>query len=291
MLLKPRVMSLVVFTGAAGMVAAPGAIHPVLGFALLLAIGMGAGGAGALNMWFDADIDALMSRTRARAVPSGVIGRDEALMLGLVTSAVAVMLAALAAGPLAAGLLAFSIWFYAIVYTQWLKRRTAQNIVIGGLAGALPPAIGWAGATGSAPLDAWLLVGLVFLWTPPHFWALALYKSGDYAKAGVPMLPVTSGAKSTRSQIFAYSLLLGLAGLAPVITRLGGWLYGVVALVSGAVFVLLAWRVLRSHAGSGGADDAPAKSLFAYSILYLFLVFGALLVEHAFGLFAPVVFP
>jgi len=290
LLLKPRVMSLVVFTGAAGIAAAPGSVHPILSFSLLLAIALGAGGAGALNMWFDSDIDAVMRRTASRPVPAGLVSRDDALMLGLVTSALSVVLAALAGGPLAAGLLAFSIWFYAVAYTQWLKRRTAQNIVIGGLAGALPPAIGWAGVTGAAPLDAWLLVLLIFLWTPPHFWALALYRSEDYAKAGVPMLPVSAGPGPTRAQIWWYAVALLPAALAPVATGLGGWLYAGVATVSGLAFLLLAWRVFRSQAGEpeAGGDDKHARNLFAFSILYLFLVFGALLAEHAFGLYAAV---
>lgn len=289
LLLKPRVMSLVVFTGAAGIAASPDAIHPILGFALLLSIALGAGGAGALNMWYDADIDRVMRRTQARPVPSGVVSGDDALMLGLLTSVLAVLLAALAGGPLAAGLLGFSIWFYAVVYTQWLKRRTAQNIVIGGLAGALPPAIGWAGTSGTAPLDAWLLVLLIFLWTPPHFWALALYRSEDYAKAGVPMLPVTAGAKATRAQILLYSAAMLPASLAPVATGLGGWVYAVVASLSGVTFLMLAIRVFRIPGDGSGLIRAEraARNLFAFSILYLFLLFGALLAEHALGLHAP----
>lgn len=274
-------MSLVVFTGAAGVFAAPGTPNAILATAIVLAIAAGAGGAGALNMWFDSDIDAGMARTRMRPVPSGLVPREEALMLGLVMSALGVVTAALAAGPLAAGLLAFSIWFYAVFYTQWLKRRTAQNIVIGGFAGALPPAIGWAGMANAAPLDAWLLVAIIFLWTPPHFWALALYRSGDYAKVGVPMLPVTRGAATTRRAVFGYALLLAMSAAAPCITGLGGLIYLVTAGVASGVFVLLAWRLLRAD---DEAEERAARNLFAYSILYLFLIFGALLAEHALGL-------
>ena len=294
LLLKPRVMSLVVFTGAAGLMAAPGQMHPLLAFALLLAIAGGAGGAGALNMWFDADIDAIMTRTRGRPIPAGLIAREEALMMGLTVSAVSVILAILAGGVIAGLLLAFSILFYAVVYTQWLKRRTAQNIVIGGLAGALPPAIGWAGAAGGQlPLDAWLLVALIFFWTPPHFWALALYQRGDYAAAGLPMMPVTAGPKATRRLILAYSLLVAPLGLAPVATGLGGWIYLSIALLGGIGFLVLAVRVAVSKAGDGGQDgegaiDRPAREMFAFSILYLFLVFAALLIERGFGLFWPI---
>ena len=280
-LLKPRVMSLVVFTGAAGVFAAPGTPNPILAAAVVLAIAAGAGGAGALNMWFDADIDAGMSRTRMRPVPAGLVPREEALMLGLVMSGLGVLTAALAAGPLAAGLLAFSIWFYAVLYTQWLKRRTAQNIVIGGFAGALPPAIGWAGMTNAVPLDPWLLVAIIFLWTPPHFWALALYRSGDYAKVGVPMLPVTKGHAATRRGVFGYTLLLALSASAPCVTGLGGALYLATAGISSGVFVLLAWRLLRAEPEG---EERAARNVFAFSILYLFLLFGALLAEHAFGL-------
>jgi protoheme IX farnesyltransferase len=233
-------------------------------------------------MWFDADIDAVMTRTRVRPIPAGRVERDEALMLGLTLSALAVVTMQLAAGPLAAGLLAFTIFFYAVVYTMWLKRSTPQNIVIGGLAGALPPAIAWAAKTGSLTFDALLLVAIIFFWTPPHFWALSLLQKDDYAAAKVPMLPVVRGAKTTRRHIFAYSLLLAPLGLAPVLTGLGGALYGVLAGVGGAVFVLLAFRVLRSRAGEG--ENKPAMQLFAYSILYLFGLFAALLAERGLSL-------
>jgi protoheme IX farnesyltransferase len=295
-LMKPRVMSLVVFTALAGWFAAPGANDPVLAFAAVFAVAVGAGAAGALNMWYDADIDARMTRTRTRPVPAGKVAASEALGFGVVMSILSVVLMALAGGPLAAGLLAFTIFFYAVVYTMGLKRRTSQNIVIGGLAGALPPAIAWAAKTGALGLDPALLVLIIFMWTPPHFWALSLYQRGDYAAVGVPMLPVTHSAKATRTQILIYSLLLAPLGLAPVFTGLGGWLYGVAAAAGGAMFLTLAVRVARSRAGDaegeGGdvydarAENRPALHLFAFSILYLFVLFGALLAEHAFGLHA-----
>jgi heme o synthase len=283
-LLKPRVMSLVVFTGLVGYVAAPGQGDWVLGFAAILAIAVGAGASGALNMWFDSDIDAVMTRTRTRPIPSGRVAREEALMLGLTLSALSVVTMQLAAGPLAAGLLAFTIFFYAVVYTMWLKRATPQNIVIGGLAGALPPAIAWAAKTGAVPLDAWLLVAIIFMWTPPHFWALSLLQHRDYADAKVPMLPVTHGAKSTRRHVFAYSLLLMPFVAAPAFTGLGGLGYAAVAASGGAFFLLLAWRVLRSRAGEGDKpQDKPARDLFGFSILYLFALFAVILVEKAVG--------
>ncbi|MBU6373630.1 MAG: heme o synthase [Alphaproteobacteria bacterium] len=300
MLMKPRVMSLVIFTALVGWLVAPGDVNPVLGFAAVLAIAAAAGAAGALNMWYDADIDARMRRTRARPVPAGRIRGEEALGLGVVMSVLSVLVMALAAGWFAAALLAFSIWFYAVVYTMWLKRRTPQNIVIGGLAGALPPAVAWAAKTGGLTIDPILLVAIIFMWTPPHFWALALYQRGDYAAAGVPMLPVSHGAKHTRGQILLYSLLLAPLGVAPVLTGLGGVVYAVVSILGGALFLLLAVRIARSQAGErtdepGSPDlyavkrgDKAARDLFAFSILYLFLVFAALFAERAFGLYAPV---
>jgi protoheme IX farnesyltransferase len=232
-------------------------------------------------MWFDADIDAIMTRTRLRPIPSGRVAREEALMLGLTLSALSVVTMQLAAGPLAAGLLAFTIFFYAVVYTMWLKRSTPQNIVIGGLAGALPPAIAWAAKTGAVSLDAWLLVAIIFVWTPPHFWALSLLQKDDYAAASVPMLPVTHGAKATRTHIFAYSLLLAPLGLAPAFTGLSGIVYTIVAALGGAFFLFLAWRVLSSRAGEGQAsEDKHARALFGFSILYLFVLFAALLLER-----------
>jgi protoheme IX farnesyltransferase len=300
-LMKPRVMSLVVFTALTGLLAARAPIHPLLAAVAVLCIAVGAGASGALNMWYDADIDAKMRRTRGRPVPAGLVNGTEAATLGVVLSLLSVMLMGVAINWLAAGLLAFTIVFYAVVYTMWLKRWTAQNIVIGGLAGALPPAIGWAAATGSAPLNAWLMVLIIFLWTPPHFWALSLYISTDYAKAGVPMLPVVKGAKETRKQIMLYSLALVPVCLAPALTGLGGALYLTVAGLGGLVFLGLAWRVFRGTAGDA-ADPRPAdrdlyevkeeaqrpgsrdaRNLFAFSILYLFALFAALLGEAVLG--------
>ncbi len=300
-LLKPRVMSLVVFTGLTGLLAARTPMHPVLAAVAVLCIAVGAGASASLNMWFDADIDRLMRRTRGRPVPSGKVRGDDAAALGVVLSLFSVMLLGMAVNWLAAGLLAFTIVFYAVVYTMWLKRWTTQNIVIGGLAGALPPAIGWAAATGSAPLNAWLMVAIIFFWTPPHFWALSLYITTDYAKAGVPMLPVVKGAKATRLQILIYSLILIPVCLLPVLTGLGGPLYLAVAGLGGAVFLLLAFRVFLSKAGDAAdpraadrdlyevTDDVKAagakaaRNLFAFSILYLFAMFAALLGEAVFG--------
>ena len=284
-LLKPRVMSLVVFTALVGYVAAPGAGDPVLGFAAILAIAVAAGASGALNMWFDADIDAIMTRTRTRPIPAGRVERDEALSLGMTLSVLSVLTMQLAGGPLAACLLAFTIFFYAVVYTMWLKRSTPQNIVIGGLAGALPPAIAWAAKAGALSLDAGLLVAIIFFWTPPHFWALSLLQKEDYAAAKVPMLPVTHGAKATRLQILLYSLMLAPLGLAPMLTGLGGATYAAVASLGGAFFLFLAFRVWRSRAGEGDkAEDKHARNLFGFSILYLFALFAAILVERGFGL-------
>ena len=295
-LLKPRVMSLVVFTAATGLVCADTPIHPFLAALAILCIAVGAGASGALNMAYESDIDALMRRTRGRPVPAGVISRAEAAGFGVVLALFSVILMGLALNLLAAALLAFTIVFYALVYTVWLKRSTPQNIVIGGAAGALPPVVGWAAATGTVPLNAWLLFAIIFMWTPPHFWALSLYTSGDYAKAGVPMMPVVRGARSTRRQIFAYSLVLVPLAIAPVFTGLGHLLYALVSVGGGAMFLLLAARVLVSKAGEaaqpapaeGGdvlytvkSDAKPARDLFAFSILYLLGLFAALLVEHS----------
>jgi protoheme IX farnesyltransferase len=299
-LLKPRVMSLVVFTALTGMICAGEAMNPVLAAVAVLCIATGAGGSAALNMAYDADIDALMRRTRHRAIPAGRVQPADALALGIALSLFSVGIMGLAINWLSAGLLAFTILFYAVVYTLWLKRRTPQNIVIGGLAGALPPVVGWAAASGQAPLNAWLLVAIVFFWTPPHFWALSLYTSGDYAKAGVPMMPVVRGAASTRRQILAYSLVLAPLGVAPAFTGLGGPLYLVVAAVGGLTLVALATRLAFSGAGDPAPSLAtpslhgdrpeglydvrraarPARDLFAASLLYLFSLFAALLVEH-----------
>ena len=289
-LMKPRVMSLVVFTALTGLLAARVPVNPVLGFVAVFCIAIGAGASGALNMWYDADIDIRMRRTRNRPVPSGRVQPSDALGLGVTLSLFAVTIMILAINLLAAALLAFTIVFYAVVYTMWLKRSTPQNIVIGGLAGALPPVIGWAAATGTAPLNAWLLCAIIFLWTPPHFWALSLYTTGDYAKAGVPMMPVVRGAASTRRQILIYSLILVAAAVAPAFTGLGGLLYLAVAGLGGLVFVGLAVILARSHAGDVIEDQATglyevktgvksARNLFAYSIGYLFALFAALLIE------------
>ena len=283
-LLKPRVMSLVVFTAFVGLLLAPGGINPFVGAVAILCIAVGAGASGALNMWYDSDIDAVMSRTANRPIPAGRIDREHALGLGLVLSTLSVGLLGLATNWLAAGLLAFTIFFYAVIYTMWLKRSTPQNIVIGGLAGALPPAIAWAAKTGSLTIDPILLVAIIFFWTPPHFWALSLLQKADYEAAKVPMLPVTHGAKSTRRHIFAYSLLLAPLALAPVFTGLGGWIYGAFAVLGGGFFLFLALRVLRSRAGEGvPAEDKPARDLFGFSILYLFALLAAVLAEHAFA--------
>jgi protoheme IX farnesyltransferase len=294
-LLKPRVMSLVVFTALTGLVCAGQPVDPVLGAVAILCIAVGAGASGALNMWYDADIDAMMRRTRGRPLPAGKVQGADALAFGVVLSLFSVMLMGMALNWLAASLLAFTIAFYAVVYTMWLKRWTAQNIVIGGLAGALPPVIGWAAATGTAPLNAWLLCAIIFMWTPPHFWALSLYTSEDYAKAGVPMMPVVRGAASTRFQILIYSLLLIPLCLAPAATGLGGAIYLAVAGAGGLVFLLLAWRLYRSRAGEAAdprnddglydvrAGARDARNLFAFSILYLTLLFATLLAEHLAG--------
>jgi len=295
-LLKPRVMSLVVFTGLTGLVAADRPMNPILAAVAILCIAVGAGASGALNMWYDADIDAQMRRTRGRPVPAGRVQGPDAAGLGVVLSLFSVMLMGMAVNWLAAGLLAFTIVFYAVVYTMWLKRWTAQNIVIGGLAGALPPVIGWAAATGTAPLNAWLLCAIIFMWTPPHFWALALYTTEDYARVGVPMMPVVRGAASTRRQILAYTAVLVPLGVAPAFTGLGGAAYLAVSVLGGVMFLLLAVRLWRSKAGESpdprttdglydvraGAKDA--RNLFAFSILYVTLLFATLLVEHLAGL-------
>ena len=292
LLMKPRIMQLVVFTAAAGLVAAPGVIHPVMAVIALLAVALGSGAAGALNMWYDSDIDAVMSRTATRPIPSGRVPREAALSFGLILSGVSVMLMWMATNTVAAALLALSIVYYAGIYTMWLKRSTPQNIVIGGGAGAFPPVIGWAAVTGGTSLDAWILFAIIFFWTPPHFWALSLLANKEYAKAGVPMLPVTHGAAATRRQILAYTVVLAVTAALPILTGLGGWIYAVVSTVLAACFVFLALRVLRSRAGEaegGPADRKAAFGLFGFSILYLFALFGAVIVEHGLGLHWPVV--
>jgi protoheme IX farnesyltransferase len=276
-LLKPRVMSLVVFTALVGLVRAPGDLHPVLGFTALLCIAIGAGAAGSLNMWWDADIDAKMTRTRARPIPAGRIAPGEALAFGLVLAVFSVTLLGLFVGELAAALLAFTIFFYAVVYTMGLKRRTAQNIVIGGAAGAFPPMIGWAAATGTIGLESVILFLIIFFWTPPHFWALALLRRDEYARAGVPMLPVVAGEAETRRQILLYAAILAPLGVAPACFGFAGWLYGLLSALLGAAFLALAFEVYRRREAM--AAEAAARRLFAFSILYLFLLFAALLVE------------
>ena len=284
-LLKPRVMSLVVFTALVGMVVAHPSVHPVIAFGSLLMIAVGAGASGCLNMWWDADVDAVMTRTRARPIPAGRISREEALSFGLTLAVGSVLALGLIANWLAAGFLAFTIFFYAAVYSIWLKRSTAQNIVIGGAAGAFPPMIGEAAVSGTVGIETFVLFLIIFLWTPPHFWALALVKSGDYARAGIPMMPNVAGPDSTRRQILAYTLLLVPVGLAPVALGFGGLAYAVVSAAAGAGMIALAVQVLRRREGEAGAR--AAQQLFAFSILYLFLLFAALLAEHGLGLSWP----
>jgi protoheme IX farnesyltransferase len=276
--MKPRVMSLVVFTALTGMVAAPGSIHPVLGVIAILAIAIGAGASGALNMWYDADIDAHMARTAARPIPRGLLTRDEALSFGAVLSVFSVLTLGVTVNWVAGGLLAMTIAYYVFIYTMWLKRRTPQNIVIGGAAGAFPPMIGWAAVTGTVSMESVLMFLIIFMWTPPHFWALALYRSRDYERVGVPMLPVVSGAKETRRQIWLYSILLVPLAVTPSLIGLGGITYGVVSVVLGVYFLYLAWRVRTIT--EGREADRAARQLFGFSILYLFLLFAVLLGEH-----------
>ncbi|HVX80062.1 MAG TPA: heme o synthase [Devosiaceae bacterium] len=276
-LLKPRVMSLVVFTAIVGMFLAPGHIHPVIGAISILCIAVGAGASGALNMWYDADIDAVMSRTLNRPIPSGRVERNDALALGLVLSGFSVILLGLAANWLAAGLLAFTIFFYAVIYTVWLKRSTPQNIVIGGAAGAFPPMIGWACVTGGIDISSALLFLIIFLWTPPHFWALALYKQGDYGAARIPMMPNVKGERHTKVEIVVYSVLLVASTLAPLATGLAGWPYGTVAAITGAWFLVLAGQLFRAD---GIEMKKLGRKLFIYSSSYLFVIFLALVLDH-----------
>src|SRR5689334_5992681 len=278
-LLKPRVMSLVIFTALVGLAVAPGSLHPVTAFTALLCIAVGAGAAGALNMWYDADIDAVMTRTARRPVPMGRVQPGEAFAFGLTLAGFAVATLGLLVNWLAAGLLAFTIFFYVAVYTVWLKRSTPQNIVIGGAAGAFPPMIGWAATTGSLSLEPVLLFLIIFFWTPPHFWALALYRTDDYSRAGVPMLPVVSGDVSTRWQILLYTLVLVPLGVSPWLLGYAGAIYGTTAAVTGAVMVALAWRVF----GEKRPADRASRNLFAFSVLYLFLLFAVLLVDRGWG--------
>nr|WP_095407352.1 heme o synthase [Mongoliimonas terrestris] len=277
-LLKPRVMSLVIFTALTGMVLAPGGVHPLLGFVAILGIAVGAGASGALNMWYDADIDRLMSRTARRPVPDGRITASEALQFGMVLSVLSVMVLGVAVNWAAASMLAFTIFFYVVVYTMGLKRRTPQNIVIGGAAGAFPPMIGWTAVTGTLSWESAILFLIIFMWTPPHFWALALVKSEDYARAGVPMMPVVQGAASTRRQIVLYAALLAPIGVLPTVLGFAGLTYGVVAAVLGAVF--LAFSVQVARVTEGPEARKAAMRLFFFSIGYLFALFAVLLVEH-----------
>ncbi len=276
-LLKPRVMSLVVFTAFVGLMAAPVTINPLLAVIAILAIAIGAGAAGSLNMWYDADIDAVMSRTKGRPIPQGKIAPREALVFGLVLSALSVLTLGVLINWLSAAMLAFTIFFYAVVYTMWLKRWTPQNIVIGGAAGSFPPMIGWAAATGTISLESVILFLIIFLWTPPHFWALALFKSDDYARAGIPMMPNIAGEASTRRQIFAYSLVVAVVGVLPWFLGYTSAGYGIVAAALGAGFVWYAWAVLLMPATDRAMK--PAKALFGYSLLYLFGIFAAYLAD------------
>lgn len=278
-LLKPRVMSLVVFTALTGMVAAPGSLHPVLCVIALVAIAIGAGAAGALNMWYDADIDAHMARTAARPIPRGRVTADEALSFGAVLSVFSILTLGVLVNWTAGILLAITIGFYMFIYTMWLKRSTPQNIVIGGAAGSFPPMIGWAAVTGSVSIESVLMFLIIFMWTPPHFWALALYRCRDYERVGVPMLPVVHGPQETRRQIWLYSLLLVPLAVSPTLIGFAGSVYGVTSVVLGCIFLWLAWRVRTIT--EGREADAAARKLFAFSILYLFLLFAVMLIEHA----------
>ena len=273
-LLKPRVMSLVVFTALVGLLVAPGHLHPVLGFTALLCIAIGAGAAGALNMWYDADIDAVMTRTANRPIPAGRIAPREALGFGMTLAVSSVIVLGLLVNWLAAALLAFTIVFYIVIYTMWLKRSTPQNIVIGGAAGAFPPMIGWAAATGGIGLESILLFLIIFFWTPPHFWSLSLCRAEEYARAGVPMLPVVAGLQETRRQIVNYSLALVPIALTPWLFGYAGIIYAATALVLGCLMVLLALQLRAT------ATEGAARYLFAYSVLYLFLIFAMLLVDQ-----------
>jgi protoheme IX farnesyltransferase len=274
-LLKPRVMSLVIFTGFAGMFLAPTSIHPMLFIISLFAIAAGAGASGAINQWYDRDIDAVMQRTQNRPIPAGAVEPAEALSFGLIISALSVLVLGLASNWLAAGLLTFTIFFYGVVYTIWLKRSTPQNIVIGGAAGALPPVIGWAAVSGSLSIEPLLLFAIIFMWTPPHFWALALFRNEDYTRAGVPMMPVVAGEAETRRQILIYAVLLAPLGVLPAFIGMSSLLYGAVAAGLGLNFIRLSRALMRSP------DDAAARRLFGFSIVYLFLLFLGLVIDRA----------
>lgn len=277
-LLKPRVMSLVIFTGLVGLILAPGHMNPVLATISIIAIAVGAGASGALNMWYDADIDIVMKRTRNRPVPAGLIQPNQVLVFGLVLSVFSVLTLGLLVNWLAAALLAFTIFFYIVVYTMWLKRLTPQNIVIGGASGAFPPMIGWAAATGTIGLESIVLFMIIFLWTPPHFWALALFSRNDYEAAKIPMMPNVRGEKSTRSQILAYSIILAPIGVLPSLMGFAGIVYGVFALLMGVIFILRAWQLYK--APSQEIMLASSKKLFRFSLLYLSGLFLVLLIEN-----------
>lgn len=293
-LMKPRIMLLVVFTALVGLVIAQSitglTIDIILASIALLAVALGSGAAGAINMWYDSDIDRLMHRTSARPVPAGLIPREEALSFGIILSGVSVLLMWMSSNFVAAVLLALSIFYYGVVYTIWLKRRTPHNIVIGGGAGALPPVIGWAIITGSVSLEAWILFAVIFFWTPPHFWALSLLAKNEYMLAKVPMLPVAHGVSNTRMQILVYSVILVMISSLPVFAGFGGVLYALTSLATGLVFLWMTVDLKFSQAGSETAssrDRLKAMRLFGFSILYLFLLFAVLLIEHGFGVFYP----
>ena len=282
-MLKPRVITLVVFTGLVGLLLAPGPLHPVLVLAAVLCIAVGAGAAGTINMWYDRDIDAVMRRTAKRPIPSGRIKAGDALGFGVTLGIASVIVMGLATNAVAAGLLALSILFYVFVYTVWLKRRTPQNIVIGGAAGAFPPVIGWAAVTGTVDVMPLLMFAIVFFWTPPHFWALSLYASEDYERAGVPMLPVISGARATRLQVMYYTMALVFVSLLPFMLGYAGPVYGISALGLGAWFLLASWHVLRDRQDAAGVSltrDAPARWAFRVSLIYLFALFATLALDH-----------
>ena len=277
-LLKPRVMSLVVFTAFAGLYLAPGTLHPVIALVAVLCIAVGAGASGAINMWYDRDIDAVMSRTCNRPVPAGRLDPGQALGFGVVLAVGSVLLMGLAVNWAAAALLAFTIGFYVFIYTIWLKRRTPQNIVIGGAAGAFPPMVGWAAVTGDMAIDSIVLFAIIFMWTPPHFWALSLYRRGDYEKAGVPMLPVVAGVAETKRQILLYTLVLAPLGAAPAVIGMASWYFGAIAATLGIVFIAMAVGILRD------TGETYARRTFTFSLLYLALLFAALIADRALGL-------
>ena len=285
-LLKPRVMSLVVFTAMVGLIVAPGHVHPFVAFTAILFIALGGGASGALNMWYDADIDRVMKRTRNRPVPAGRIGAGEALGFGLALSLISCLMLGLAANWFAGAFLAFTIFFYVVIYTRWLKRTTPQNIVIGGAAGAFPPMIGWAVSTGGIGVESVLMFAIIFMWTPPHFWSLALFMKDDYSNAGVPMLTVTHGRKSARKHIFVYTLLLAPVALALALSPIGGPVTLVAAVILNALFIRGGWMILKRDEALAEADKYSAeRAFFRFSLVYLFLHFGALLAEKSLSSF------